>query len=195
MGRSRRRKKARLMYIRFALFIILIIIAISLIKNTVARYRSSATSAANVDLAFYLFHEESISQSLKLESILPKVGTYDYDFLVANNDGENRTETAIEYSIEIVCTTNLPLNYRVYDKSNPTVNLVTTDQTTQDDNGTYFRHIHVTGGNLGFQQDEEVEYELSIEFPERFHVASYEGIIEYLEIIVRSHQKISVATS
>lgn len=190
MGRASRKRKAKIKIFRFALLLILVVLAISIIKSTRARYRSTAQSTADVDLAFYLFHEESISQSIKLESILPSEDLYEYDFLVANNDGVNRTETAIQYSIEIKTTTNLQLNYSVIDKAHPTVNLVTSSVTRQDDNGTYFRYITVTGGNFGFQQDEEVEYTLQIEFPESLSLAQYEGIMEYIEITVRSSQRI-----
>ena len=190
MGRARRKRKARIVYIKFVLFILLVILAANLIKNTIARYRSSAQSTANVDLAFYLFHEESISQALQLDSILPRANPYEYTFSVANNDGTRRTETAITYTIQLKTTTNLPLIIRVFNQAQPTVNLVSGEETIPDDNGTYFKYITVTGGNLGFLQDEQVNYTLEIEFPERYHVAEYEGIIEYVEVTIRSSQRI-----
>lgn len=190
MGRARRRKKVRIKLFRFVLLILLVVLSINLIKNTRARYRSTAQSNANVDLAFYLFQEQSISQSLKLESILPRANPYNYTFSVANNDGTRRTETAINYSIEIKTTTNLQLSFKVFDQTNPTVDLVSGVETRQDDNGTYFKYITVTGGHFGFQQDEQVNYTLQIEFPERYNLAQYEGIIEYLEMTVKSNQRI-----
>ena len=72
MRKSRRKRRAKLIYIKFVFLVVLAIIAISLVKNSIAKYRSSATSAADVDLAFYLFTDTDISQSLQLASILPR---------------------------------------------------------------------------------------------------------------------------
>ena len=80
MGRARRRRKAKLMYIKFAFLVLLAIASISLIRNSVAKYKSTAKSNADVDLAFYMFKEQDISQDLKLESILPRIEPYEYTF-------------------------------------------------------------------------------------------------------------------
>ena len=189
MGRARRRKKAKLIYIKFAFLVILAIIAISLIRNSIAKYRSSATSNANVDLAFYLFREEDISQDLRLESILPRTEPYEYSFSVANNDGTDRTETAIHYTIELKTTTNLPLNFKVYNSTDMTNDLVESTETTQDADGTYFKKIKVAGGNFGFRQDEQATYKIHVEFPEEYNNSKYEGIIEYVQITIKSMQR------
>ena len=150
MGRARRRRKAKLMYIRFVLLVILAIVAISLIRNSIAKYKSNAKSSADVDLAFYMFKEQDISQDLKLESILPREEPYEYTFSVSNNDGTDRTETAIHYTIEFKTTTNLPLNFKVYNSEDLSTDLVESTETKADDDGTYFKYIKVAGGNLGF---------------------------------------------
>ena len=188
MGRARRRKKARLMYIKFFVFILLIILAINLIKATISKYRSSATSTANVDLAYYIFQAESISQDLKLESILPREQPYNYTFSVSNHDDTDRTETAIEYTIIIKTTTNLPLTYSVYNVEDLNTNLVTETNTTTDDDGTYYKITTVEGETLGFEEDEDVVYRLQILFPEQYNVSEYEGIIEYVQITINSSQ-------
>lgn len=189
MGRARRRRKAKLMYIKFAFLIILAIVAISLIRNSVAKYRSTARSNADVDLAFYMFQATDISQDLKLASILPRVAPYEYTFSVANNNGTDRTETAIHYTIEFKTTTNLPLNFKVYNSQDMTTDLVESSETRADDDGTYFKYITVTGGNLGFEQDEQVTYKIHVEFPEDYNLAEYEGIVEYVKITIKSTQR------
>lgn len=189
MGRARRRKRAKLIYIKFAFFVILAIVAISLIRSSVAKYKSTARSNANVDLAFYLFQEQDISQDLRLESILPRSTPYEYTFSVANNDGTDRTETAIHYTIELKTTTNLPLNFKVYNSADMTNDLVETTETTQDSDGTYFKKIKVAGGNFGFMQNEQVTYKIEVEFPEAYNNSKYEGIIEYVQITIKSTQR------
>ena len=189
MGRSRRKRRAKLIYIRFALLIILAIVAISLVRNSIAKYRSSATSAADVDLAFYLFTETDISQTLQLASILPRSAAYEYTFSVANNDGTDRTETAIHYSMELRTTTNLPLNFKVYRSTDLTTDLVESTQTIQDTDGTYFKKMTITGGNFGFLQNEQATYKIEVEFPEMYNDSEYEGIVEYLELTIKSSQR------
>lgn len=190
MGRARRRRKAKLMYIRFVLLVILAIVAISLIRNSIAKYKSNAKSSADVDLAFYMFKEQDISQDLKLESILPREEPYEYTFSVSNNDGTDRTETAIHYTIEFKTTTNLPLNFKVYNSEDLSTDLVESTETKADDDGTYFKYIKVAGGNLGFEQDETITYKLNVEFPKEYNLSQYEGIVEYVKITIKSTQRV-----
>lgn len=190
MGRARRRRKAKLMYIRFAFVVILAIIAVSLIRNSIAKYKSNAKSSADVDLAFYMFKEQDISQDLKLESILPREEPYEYTFSVSNNDGTDRTETAIHYTIEFKTTTNLPLNFKVYNSEDLSTDLVESTETKADDDGTYFKYIKVAGGNLGFEQDETITYKLNVEFPKEYNLSQYEGIVEYVKITIKSTQRV-----
>ena len=190
MGRARRKRKAKLMYIRFAFLVILAIVAISLIRNSIAKYKSNAKSNADVDLAFYMFKEQDISQDLKLESILPREEPYEYTFSVSNNDGTDRTETAIHYTIEFKTTTNLPLNFKVYNSEDLSTNLVESTETRADDDGTYFKYIKVVGGNLGFEEDETITYKLNVEFPKDYNLAEYEGIVEYVKITIKSAQRV-----
>ena len=190
MTRKRRRRKIKLIYNIF-LFLIVLLLSILLIKTTRAKYKSGAAGNANVDLAYYLFGAGSISQELKLESILPREEPYDYTFLVANNDGTKRTETAIEYSMVIKTTTNLPLEFAVYKTSDLTTNLAGEPNVFQDEDGTYFQTINVTGGTFGFSRDEQETYKISVTFPKRYNLAEYEGIIEYVELTINSNQKIN----
>lgn len=178
------------MYIKFVFLVILSIVTISLIRNSIAKYRSTAKSSADVDLAFYMFKEEDISQDLKLESILPREEPYEYTFSVANNDGKDRTETAIHYTIELKTTTNLPLTFKVYDSRDMTNDLVESAEPKADDDGTYFKYIKVAGGNLGFQQDEQVTYKIQVVFPKEYNLAQYEGIVEYVQITIKSTQRV-----
>ena len=190
MQRRRRKRKIRQLYINTIIFIIIAFISINLINGVIAKYRSSATSSANVDLAYYIFKEESISQELKLQSILPRENPYIYTFLVANYKEEERTQTALEYTIKIKTTTNLPLQYKVH-KENEDTDLVTEVKTEQDIDGTYFKYINVQGDEFGFRQNEENIYKLEIKFPPEYNLAEYEGIIEYIELTIDSKQKIN----
>ena len=70
-----------------------------------------------------------------------------------------------------------------------TTDLVESTQTVQDTDGTYFKKISITGGNFGFLQNEQATYKIEVEFPESYNDSEYEGIIEYLELTIKSSQR------
>ena len=187
MSRKRRRK-VRQMYTRIVLSIIAILLLFLVIKNSQARYTSSAESNVNFDLAYYLFKEESISQELRLDDILPRANPYIYTFYVANYNEDERTETTIDYDIEIKTTTNLPLQFSIH-KQGETASVIDSDVNEQDSYGTYFRYITLEGDTFGFRQDEMNVYVIEVTFPETYNMAQYEGIIEYVQITIDSKQK------
>jgi len=188
--RRRRRNRRNLIYSRLICIIILLLIAVHFIQNGLAKYRSTATTQADVDLAYYFVKVDNISQDLKLESILPRAEKYTYSFSVANYDGTSRTETSLDYTIEIKTTTNLPLNFSIY-KQGETTNRITSADVEPDDDGTLFKYIIATGDSFGFSENEIDYYQIEIEFPEKYNSSEYEGIIEYLQLTVYSTQKTS----
>lgn len=188
---TRRRRKSyrkKIKYIRLAFIIILLFMTGRFIQNAFARYRSTATAQADVDLAFYFVKAGDISQDLKLERILPSENKYRYSFSVANYDENNRTETSLDYTIEIKTTTNLPLNFSIF-KQGETTNRIISSEAIADDDGTYFKYITATGDSFGFNENEEDYYQIEIEFPEAYNSSEYEGIVEYLQLTVCSTQK------
>ena len=190
MQRRRRRRKTRQLYFRLVFWLIIALVAFNLIKGTMAKYKTSGTSSTNIDFAYYLVKEQSISQQLKLQSILPRDEAYVYTFLVANHTETERTQTALEYTIKLKTTTNLHLEYSVH-LDGETTELITGITTTQDSDGTYFKNITIQGDELGFSQNEDKIYKLEVTFPKQYNHAEYEGIIEYIELTIDSKQKIS----
>ncbi len=189
MKRTRRRKNNNLIFFRLILLVIILVLAINVIRSTFARYRSRALSEADVDLAYYLVNTQSISQDLRVDTLVPSNTTNTYSFFVANYKDSERTQTALDYTIQIKTTTNLHLNYAVH-KQGETTNLITNDETRVDSDGTYFRYLTVTGGTFGVTENQQDVFELDITFPETYNSAEYGGIIEYIQITIDSSQKI-----
>ena len=183
MRRRRRNKFYKKIIIIFALIVIFILT----LKNTLAKYSSLGRSEANVDVAFYLIKDQKISETIALEEMMPSDDIYTYTFSVANNDGTNRTETALKYTISIRMTTNLPLTYELY-MNDGTENLFEGYTTEQDEFGTYFKTITSSENTFGFEQDETNTYKLQVKFPPEYNSVEYQGIIEALEITVDSQQ-------
>lgn len=182
-----RRRRTNKFYNKIIIIFVLVVILILTIKGTLARYSSSGKSEANVDVAFYLVKEQTLSQTIALEEIMPSDNVYTYTFSVANNDGTNRTETALKYTIAIRMTTNLPLTYSLY-VNDGTENLFEGYTTEQDEHGTYFKTITSSENTFGFETNEQNTYKLEVRFPKEYNSVEYQGIIEALEIKVNSQQ-------
>lgn len=183
---SRRRRENKI-YKKFILIFVLLVILLLTIKGTLAKYSSSGKSSANVDVAFYLIKEQELSQTIALEEMMPSDDVYTYTFSVANNDGTDRTETALKYTISIRMTTNLPLTYELY-MNDGTENLFAGYTTEQDEHNTYFKTITSTEETFGFETNEQNTYKLQVKFPKEYNSVEYQGIIEALEIKVKSEQ-------
>ena len=189
MRKRRRSLRKKLVYFRLALIVVLLILMASYMRKSFARYRTVATTQADVDLAYYFVKAGDVSQDLKMDRILPRQTNYVYNFSVSNYDGSARTETALDYTIEIKTTTNLPLNFYVY-KQGETTNRIISSEPVADDDGTYFKYFVATGDSFGFTEDETDYYRIEVEFPEEYNSSQYEGIVEYLKLTIYSTQKV-----
>ena len=71
------------------LFLIaVIIIAIIFIRNTLSRYETVATSEKDVDVAFWMFHDDFQSASMIIQDIFPSNNSFDYTFSVSNFEAD-----------------------------------------------------------------------------------------------------------
>ena len=95
------------------LFLIaIIIIAIIFIRNTLSRYETVAISEKDVDVAFWMLHDDFQSASMIIQDIYPSSNSFDYSFQVSNFEADEdgtinkRAETDLEYNLTITTTTN-----------------------------------------------------------------------------------------
>lgn len=184
--RERRRRKVKT-FSGFFMLAIAITAIVFMLKPTLAKYSSSGKSDANVDVAFYLLQEQTLSDEIILEDVMPSDNVYTYNFTVANNDGTKRSEVDLEYDIELRMTTNLPLNYSLY-VNNGTEDLFENYETEVDEDGTYFKKIISRENVFGFNENQENVYRLEIRFPIEYNSIEYQGIAEALDIIINSKQ-------
>jgi len=169
--------------------LLFLIILLSIINMILARYRSKATSQGEVEIAYYVLGTEYQTQTLNLDSMVPRQEPYNYTIAVSNEKDGLLSETAIEYTIQMKATTNLPLKYTLLEENGET-NQFETTETTQDENGVYYINLKTSLKELGIQQEVH-KYILSIEFPIEYKANSeYADIIELVEITVDSKQKI-----
>lgn len=179
---------------KLIIIIICIIIIISIYK-TFSKYQSNSTGEGDIDVAFYIVKEGFQNMSLSLNAIEPRQEPYVYTFTIANTDGTNRTETDLEYDLEIKTTTNLPLTYELYMNENynssGATNIIRRNTVITDEYGTYFRTITTDTENFGYQIDQINTYNLVVYFPEIYKSINYQNIIEGITINVNSKQILS----
>ena len=172
------------------IFLIIVLgITLLVLQRTGAIFQTTTESEASLDIAFYCIEEDYQSMTLKLDDIIPRTAPYIYNFSVSNNNGTKRTETNLTYDLTIRTTTNLPINFSLYDTNNGTT-LIGTETITQDDDNTYFRYINIPQREFGFVNNQTDNYRISIVLPTTYRSDEYQDIIELVEINVDSKQKI-----
>lgn len=171
------------------LFIILIFI---LLNRTFAKYKTEATSQAEIQAAFYLLNDEYQTAEVKLDSLEPRDDEYVYSFSVSNNKSNKRTETSLEYELKIVTTTNLPLSYKLYKNEDykTGTNIITSDTILPDEYGTFFRTICTEKEIFTYSENKTNIYTLVVKFPNEYNKTEYQDIIEAIVIEIESKQLI-----
>lgn len=175
------------------LFLIaVIIIAIIFIRNTLSRYETVATSEKDVDVAFWMFHDDFQSASMIIQDIFPSNNSFDYTFSVSNFEADEdgninrRAETDLEYELTVTTTTNLPLEY-VIEKNGE---ILTTQQNIiTDEDGTYYREILIESSQMQQGEDLTDEYTIKVTFPKENDTnAEFSDLIEYIKLDINAQQ-------
>lgn len=172
--------------------LILILIGILAKRITVSRYETEATATADIQAAFYLLKDDYQNMTIKLPTLEPREEAYKYAFSISNNDTKKgiRTETALEYDLQIVTTTNLPLIYELYLNGDYSKNIILTDEIKPDEYGTFFKTITTEKRTFGYKANETDTYQLVIYFPETYISTKYQDMIEAISIKINSRQLI-----
>ena len=166
--------------------------------------------------------------SMEIETVLGKEYVKDYrDYIKpitfsiqnynekANGDVGLVSSVPLKYEIKITATTNMPLEYKLYQYNNDNITLnsipcVVTDEPVQDDDGTWYRQITaVNGGANDFLLDAGLEADVNAEkdtfllliwLPDNendaFTDASYENniladLMEHIKIEIKAEQRMS----
>ena len=177
----------------FSLLLLITMISFRNFKFTQARYESSTLVNITPSVAFFIVDVQSQSGQIKLDSMIPSTTPYLYSFNVSNFDPttNRRANVDLTYSIEIITTTNIPLNYRIYKGNNMSNNEIDSDTVTTDENGVYYRHLVINDVSVMNRSSSQTDvYTLWVEFPEQLKnsPAAYSGIIELVDIKIDAEQ-------
>lgn len=179
---------------RYTFFIILLFITIAVlgtVKLTQARYETNTRVRITPTLAFMVVDVTTTSGQIKLESIIPSSTPYLYTFNVSNFNGTKRANVDLIYSIEIITTTNMPLNFRIFKGNDLSQNEIDSDTFTTDEDGVYYRHLVIDDVSvMPYDTNTTDVYTLWVEFPlaNQAYPEAYAGIIDLVDIKINSEQ-------
>lgn len=107
------KKKLKLL-IRLLIVFLLFALVMRTIKFVNARYETTATSDAKLQVAFYVLKADYQTMTLNLDNFFPSTEPRTYNFSIGNVDGSKKAEVDLTYNLSIRTTTNLPLRYELY---------------------------------------------------------------------------------
>ena len=188
---NRFNKKTLKRSLLFSLIVMLLVIVIATFDLTQARYETDTEVRIEPNLAFFIVDVESQSGQIKLEGILPSTTPYLYTFNVSNFKDTKKANVDLKYSIEIITTTNMPLNYKVYKGTNMSDNEVSNDYYITDENGMYYHHLEIDDiSYFNYNQRQTDVYTLWVEYPIEYkaYPKEYAGIIDLVDIKINAEQ-------
>lgn len=178
-------------YMFFSILLIITLIVLSTFKFTQARYESNTTINISPTLAFFIVDVQNTSGQIKLDGLIPRDEPYLFTFEVSNFNDEKKANVDLTYSIELITTTNMPLNFKIFKGSNMEQNKVDSDTVTTDDNGVFYRHLVIDDVSvMNYSNNCTDTYTLWVEFPKTYmnNPDAYAGIIDLVDIKINAEQ-------
>lgn len=194
-------RKRLILSMSLLVLVIVLLIFIGMDVFTQSRYESVATSQNNISTAIYLLDDSYQTINVQLPDIIPDNNQYAYSFSVSNYNGDDHSDTNIKYRIHIRTTTNMEIEYDLFDTldyENGT-SCVDSNAIVQDFHGTHFRHIYTDYSTMLYEDDVTDYYTILFTFPENtetinYKDAKYSGIAELIEINIESSQMLDSDT-
>lgn len=195
MVKERINKKSFLLFIKLFFIIVFCCIAINLIDMGLSKYESNSTTRAEASVAFFLIDEGSTEGTISLGKIVPSKDKYVYQFTVSNFKDDKVSDVSLDYSIQFITTTNLPLVYKIYKNENYTdtnpTNIASNIENIQNGDGVYYKQVSVENAGTFTHGSRKTDvYNLVIEFDENYKNSpdDYSGKIEMVRVLVDAKQ-------
>ncbi len=183
------KKLTKYLFLSFLLLITLILFGT--FDFTQARYESEVEVSGGPTLAFFIVDVTTQSGHIKLDEMIPRTEPYTYTFNVSNFNNQKRANVDLTYTIEVITTTNMPLNFQIFKGNDMNTMQVDHDTTTTDENGVYYRHLVIDDASImTYSANHTDTYTLWVEFPleNKDYPDKYEGIIDLVDIKIVAEQ-------
>ena len=178
-----------LFFAKYIAIFLLLVLIINFMQITYSKYSSSAEGKAAANIAFFIVDVGTYENSISLSNLEPSDQDYIYTFNVNNFKNNKRTNVNLEYTIEFLTTTNLPLTYRIY-RGDSTDNLITSSEFIQDGD-MYFNKLNTDiAGTFTYEQNQTETFTLVVNFPKTYNDKpdEYQSLIDSFIIKINAKQ-------
>ena len=162
------------------------LISLYLFSPTLAYYHASGESNLHLDLAYSLLNTTEDVIDIPLTNIIPDGNYHSYDFAVMNYDGDKLIDINMDYTITFMATTNLPIEYKLYDSEGVEIEL--TNQIEKDKYGTPFYVFKTPTFHVGYKEKVMTKYTIKYKLDNIYSSDKYQNIIELLSIKIDALQ-------
>lgn len=179
-----------LFFFKYIAIFILVVFIINIMEITYSKYSSSAKGDAVANIAFFIVDVGTYENTISLNNLEPSNNDYIYKFTVNNFKNNKRTNVKLDYNLEFVTTTNLPLTYKIYKEG--TNNIITSNEIIQDGD-MYFNKLSTNeAGSFSYEENQTEEYTLVVNFPITYNDKpdEYQGLIDSFMIKINATQRV-----
>lgn len=180
-----------LFFFKYIAILILVVFIINIIGITYSKYSSSAEGNAAANIAFFIVDVGTYENTISLNDLVPSNTDYIYKFNVNNFKNGKRTNVKLDYSIEFITTTNLPLTYKIYRGENSS-NIITNSEIIKDGD-MYFNKLNTNEvGSFSYEENQTDVYTLVVNFPieNNNKPDEYQGLIDSFMIKINAKQRV-----
>ena len=195
-----------------SILVIVLLVFVGTGVFTYSKYETHLTSQNSITTAAYLLDDEYQTINVKLPDVIPDNGQYTYSFSVSNYNDDVHSDTNLKYRIHIRTTTNLKIDYDLYNSLdiNNATSVISNRSLDQDTYGTYFNNFVTDYRTMLYSEDKTDNYTILFNFhidennsnnnnnnnnnnqnQDNYRDAKYSGIAELIEITIESKQIIS----
>ena len=179
-----------LFFFKYIAIFLLVVFIINIMEITYSKYSSSANGDAAANIAFFIVDVGTYENTITLNNLEPSNNDYIYKFTVNNFKNNKRTNVKLDYNLEFVTTTNLPLTYKIYKEG--TNNIITSNEIIQDGD-MYFNKLNTNeAGSFSYEENQTEEYTLVVNFPITYNDKpdEYQGLIDSFMIKINATQRV-----
>ena len=151
---------------------------------------SASMSSSDQDIAKFIFNAESLDHlELSLIDLNPG-NNEEYDFSVNNNYSGSISNVTVEYQLTIKTFHLIPLIIELYRINGEEEELVLTCDESYTRNSQNELLCNSPIQELGYASELLDDYILKVEFPDEYNDSTYAGLADYINIEIKSWQKI-----
>lgn len=172
---------------RITIIVILIFLVLLVFRVSYSRFHTEASGKVISDIALYVLDAGTTTENLKMFELDPDDKNYIFNISVYNYRDDDITEVDLEYVLNLVTTTNIPVEYSLYELGGSS-NILQTKEIFQDDDEMYFFKFKSSPKKFTHGVKSVHEYQLVVNFPSAYNNEAYQGLKDSVSIVIDSKQ-------